>query len=92
AGLTAERLQQLAAAGKLEGADIDGVGHELLATAVKGTEWVLVIALNKSESLASLRSLAASSLVAAAIVLVLAGLATGALVAQRLSRLAQLDE
>jgi len=51
-----------------------------------------VIALNKSESLASLRSLAASSLVAAAIVLVLAGLATGALVAQRLSRLAQLDE
>ena len=92
AGLTAERLQQLAAAGKLEGADIDGVGHELLATAVKGTDWVLVIALNKSESLASLRSLAASSLVAAAIVLVLAGLATGALVAQRLSRLAQLDE
>ncbi|CAM3769459.1 methyl-accepting chemotaxis protein [Roseateles saccharophilus] len=91
-GLTPDRLHQLAAGARLEPADIDGVAHELLATEVRGTDWVLVIALNKSEALASLRSLAVSSVVAAAIVLVLAGLVIGGLVAQRLRRLAQLDE
>ncbi len=92
AGLTAERLHQLAGGAKLESADIDGVAHELLATEVKGTDWVLVIALNKSEALAGLRGLAISSLLAAVVVLVLAGLAIGGLVAARLKRLAQLNE
>ena len=91
-GLTADKLRQLAAAAKLEAADIDGTAHELLATEVKGTDWVLVIALNKSEALAGLRGLAVSSLIAAVVVLVLAGLVIGGLVAQRLRRLALLNE
>ncbi|MDR7335368.1 methyl-accepting chemotaxis protein [Roseateles asaccharophilus] len=91
-GLTAERLRQLAAAARLEPADIDGTAHELLATQVKGTDWVLVIALNKSEALAGLRGLAASSLVAAVVVLVAGGMVMGTLVARRLRRLAQLNE
>ena len=90
-GLTPARLQELAASARLEGVDIDGVAHELLATEVKGTDWVLVIALNRAEALASLRSLAVSSLVAAVVVLVLASMVIGGLVAQRLRRLALLN-
>ncbi|HEY0957563.1 MAG TPA: methyl-accepting chemotaxis protein [Roseateles sp.] len=91
-GLSADKLRQLAASARLEAVDIDGTAHELLATAVKGTDWVLVIALNKAEALAGLRGLAISSLIAAIVVLVLAGLAIGGLVAQRLRRLALLNK
>jgi methyl-accepting chemotaxis protein len=91
AGLTVEGLQQLASAGRLQAADIDGVPHELLATAVKGTDWVLVIALHRGEALASLRGLALSSLLATVVVLVLAGATMAALVARKLQRLAQLS-
>ncbi|MFT7722334.1 MAG: methyl-accepting chemotaxis protein [Roseateles sp.] len=91
AGLTPERLRQLADGARLASADIDGTAHELLATAVKGTDWVLVIALDKAEALAGLRGLAISSLVAAVVVLLVSGLVIGALVARRLRHLAVLN-
>jgi methyl-accepting chemotaxis protein len=90
-GLTAPKLRELAAAGRLEAADIAGVAHELMAAEVKGTDWVLVIALNRAEALAPLRSLALSSVLAAVVVLALSGAVIGALVARRLRRLAQLN-
>jgi methyl-accepting chemotaxis protein len=90
--LTAAQLRQLAADAKLQALDLDGVAHELIATQVKGTDWVLVIALNRAEALAGLRSLAMSSVVAAVVVLALSALVMGTLVARRLRRLAQLSD
>ena len=91
-GLSASMLNALPGQTELQAVEIEGSARLLQASKVKGTDWVLVIALDRSEALASLTRLALTSLVATALVLVISAGVIGSLVAQRLKRLAQLRD
>ncbi len=90
--LKPDYLRELAASGQLQPVEIEGSARLLLGTAVEGTDWTLVIALDRGEALAGLRNLATSSVLAAVVVLALSALVMAVLVAQRLRRLGLLND
>ncbi|RDV00249.1 methyl-accepting chemotaxis protein [Trinickia dinghuensis] len=89
--LTADNLRAFAATEELNDVDIGGRHFLLREAKVPGTDWVLVIALDKGEANAGLKALVVWSLGTAAVVAVLALILVGAVVGRALTRLSRVQ-
>jgi methyl-accepting chemotaxis protein len=65
---------------------LDGRKQMLFAARVAGTDWLLVVAVDRADALASLTAMLASSGVMAVVVTILAALVLGALISRVLRR------
>jgi len=87
ATLTAAALTDAAAAHGHLDVKLDERNKMLFATRINGTDWVLVVALDRKDALAPLTDMLITSAVTAVLVSVLAALALGALLSHALRRL-----
>nr|WP_212635754.1 methyl-accepting chemotaxis protein [Ralstonia insidiosa] len=87
AGLSESALAALAQADKLTEVSIEGAPKLLWRQSVKGTDWGLIVALDKSDSTAGMRSLVMTSIGALVAVAIVAALIVGAMTARAFRRL-----
>ena len=87
AAITPQALDEAMQGGRHQDVVQDGRKQMLFAARVAGTDWLLVVALDRADALASLSAMLSSSAVMAVLVTVLAVLILGALVSRMLSRL-----
>ena len=87
AAITPQTLDQTMRNGSHQEVALDGRRQMLFAARVSGTDWVLVVALDRADALASLTAMLTSSAVMAVLVTVLAALVLGALISRVLGRL-----
>ncbi|BEV14001.1 methyl-accepting chemotaxis protein [Herbaspirillum sp. DW155] len=87
AGISAQSLAAAMAASGHQELSLDGRRQMLYAARVAGTDWLLVVALDRADALASLTAMLASSGVMAVLVTILAALVLGALISRVLRRL-----
>ncbi|OWY29286.1 methyl-accepting chemotaxis protein [Herbaspirillum robiniae] len=85
--ISAQSLASAAAAGGHQDVRLGGQDKMLFSAKVAGTDWMLVVALDRADASAPLTALLGTSAVTAALVAVLAALALGALLSQALRRL-----
>jgi methyl-accepting chemotaxis protein len=88
-GLTADALNALPTASEPLAIDIDGATKLLHAERVPGTDWSLVIALDRTEATAGMRALAGTDFLGLLIVAVIAAALIGMLTAPPFKRLSQ---
>ncbi|WP_118183867.1 methyl-accepting chemotaxis protein [Paraburkholderia phosphatilytica] len=79
AGLTPDMLQSLQSASAPVAMDIDGATKLLRAKAIDGTDWSLVLALDKADVTAGMRAVATTTLIAMVVVALIAAALVGAL-------------
>lgn len=89
--LTRGNLDDLAATAGLKEVSIDGRQVLLRAAKVPGTDWVLLIALDTAEANAGLRALVVWSVIASAIIALLALAIVGTVVGRALTRLSRVQ-
>jgi len=87
--LTAERLNSLAGNDASKEIVLDGAPKLVQAVAVKGTEWTLLVAIDKADVNAGMRHATQSSLIAIVLVAALAALVLGLITAAVFRRLSQ---
>ncbi|MCI1006095.1 MULTISPECIES: methyl-accepting chemotaxis protein [unclassified Herbaspirillum] len=87
AAITPQSLTAAMAANSHLDLSLDGRRQMLYAARVAGTDWLLVVAVDRADALASLSAMLASSGVMAVLVTILAALVLGALVSRMLRRL-----
>ncbi len=85
--ITAQSLGEAMSANGHQDVALDGRKQMLFAARVAGTDWLLVVAVDRADALASLSAMLASSGVMAVLVTVLAALVLGALISAILRRL-----
>ncbi|MBB2997778.1 MULTISPECIES: methyl-accepting chemotaxis protein [Paraburkholderia] len=88
--LTGDKLAALDASARPPSFDVGGDAKLMRAQPIPGTDWRLIVALDRSEATAGMRSLLTASLIALVVVAVVAALVVGAVTAvsfQRLSRI-----
>ena len=90
--LSADALKAAAGGGALLEVAIHGQAHLLDVEPIPGTDWLLVIALNRSEATAGLTQLLTSSLIGGGVVALLSVLVCAAVVAAALVPLARLEQ
>jgi len=88
ASLTVARLQQVEADKHAAEVSLQGRDGLLHVTKIAGTDWLLVIVLDRNEATAALSAMLVSSSIAAIVLTALAGLLLTVLVAKALQRLA----
>jgi methyl-accepting chemotaxis protein len=87
AAITPQSLAAAMAANSHQELALDGRQQMLFAARVAGTDWLLVVAVDRADALASLTAMLASSGVMAVLVTILAALVLGALISRVLRRL-----
>ncbi|WP_413459111.1 methyl-accepting chemotaxis protein [Herbaspirillum huttiense] len=87
AAITPQSLAAAMAANSHQELALDGRKQMLFAARVAGTDWLLVVAVDRADALASLTAMLASSGVMAVVVTILAALVLGALISRVLRRL-----
>ncbi|EIJ48299.1 methyl-accepting chemotaxis transmembrane protein [Herbaspirillum sp. GW103] len=87
AAITPQSLTAAMAANSHLDLSLDGRRQMLYAARVAGTDWLLVVAVDRADALASLSAMLASSGVMAVLVTILTALVLGALVSRMLRRL-----
>ncbi len=87
AAITPQSLSAAMAANSHQELALDGRKQMLFAARVAGTDWLLVVAVDRADALASLTAMLASSGVMAVVVTILAALVLGALISRVLRRL-----
>ena len=87
AGLSESALAALAQTDKLTEVTIDGIPKLLWRQSVKGTDWGLIVALDKADATAGMRSLVMTSIGALVAVAIVAALIVGAMTARAFRRL-----
>ncbi|OWY35353.1 methyl-accepting chemotaxis protein [Herbaspirillum aquaticum] len=87
AAITPQSLSAAMAANSHQELALDGRKQMLFAARVGGTDWLLVVAVDRADALASLTAMLASSGVMAVVVTILAALVLGALISRVLRRL-----
>ncbi|ATG20650.1 chemotaxis protein [Ralstonia pickettii] len=92
AALNDSALTALTQADKLTEVTIDGVSKLLWRQGVKGTDWGLVVALDKSDATAGMRSLVMTSAGALVGVAIVAALIAGAMTARAFRRLSMIRD
>ncbi|CAJ0737726.1 methyl-accepting chemotaxis protein [Ralstonia mannitolilytica] len=92
AALNDSALTALTQADKLTEVTIDGVSKLLWRQGVKGTDWGLVVALDKSDATAGMRSLVMTSAGALVGVAIVAALIVGAMTARAFRRLSMIRD
>jgi methyl-accepting chemotaxis protein len=92
AALNESALTALTQADKLTEVTIDGVSKLLWRQGVKGTDWGLVVALDKSDATAGMRSLVMTSAGALVGVAIVAALIVGAMTARAFRRLSMIRD
>ncbi|MBV8623047.1 MAG: HAMP domain-containing protein [Herbaspirillum sp.] len=85
--ISAQSLGQALSASTHQDVALDGRKQMLFAARVAGTDWLLVVAVDRADALASLSAMLASSGVMAVLVTLLAALVLGALISAILRRL-----
>nr|WP_198985087.1 methyl-accepting chemotaxis protein [Herbaspirillum sp. ASV7] len=85
--ISAQSLGEAMSANAHQDVALDGRKQMLFAARVAGTDWLLVVAVDRADALASLSAMLASSGVMAVLVTVLAALVLGALISAILRRL-----
>jgi methyl-accepting chemotaxis protein len=92
AQLTMARIEALTQATHLTPMTVRDQSVLVSAAAVKGTDWTLVVALDRQEAMAGVWALVKTSVLASVVVLALTILVTGTLIAKRLRKLEQLRD
>ncbi|MCT7327354.1 methyl-accepting chemotaxis protein [Ralstonia mojiangensis] len=92
AGLNEATLASLAQAEKPVEVTVDGASKLLYHQGVKGTDWGLVVALDKSDATAGMRSLVMTSIGALVGVAIVAALIVGAMTARAFRRLSMIRD
>ena len=92
AQLTMARIEALTQATHLTPMTLRDQSVLVSAAAVKGTDWTLVVALDRQEAMAGVWALVQTSVLASVVVLALTILVTGTLIAKRLRKLEQLRD
>ncbi|ADJ62493.1 methyl-accepting chemotaxis transmembrane protein [Herbaspirillum seropedicae SmR1] len=87
AAITPQTLDEAMRTGVHQDVALDGRRQMLFVARVGGTDWLLVVALDRADALASLSAMLVSSGVMAVLVTVLAALVLGALISRLLGRL-----
>ena len=85
--LNSEGFKRLLADGRLQDFTLDGKSHLLLAQAIPQSDWVMVIALDRSEAMAGVDALVRQSVVVTALIAAVAAVAVGGLLSKVLQRL-----
>ncbi len=90
--LSLSMLAEAAGVSALVDASIDGQPHLLNVQTIAGTDWMLVIALDRAEAMAGLSQLLTSSVIGGVVVAVLSVLICAAVVAAALAPLVRLEK
>ncbi|KAF1044986.1 MAG: Methyl-accepting chemotaxis protein I [Herbaspirillum frisingense] len=90
--ISAQSLGDAAAVHGHQDVKLDGQSKMLFSSRVAGTDWILVVALDRADALAPLTAMLATSAVTAVLVTILAALVLGALVSRALRRMSLVQD
>jgi methyl-accepting chemotaxis protein len=90
--LNASRLASLTGADHPVEVEVDGAVKLMRAEAIPGTDWFAIVALDKAEATANMRSMLTTSIIALFVIAVVAALIVGTVIAASFKRLSQVRD